>query len=90
MIVGWRWIEAARFGKSQDPSAKFQRSFPALRWRALPSPLGVLARLAVLFYDEVDPEKALVIREVFERIAAGKTAAEAGEHRSGGRRRRAS
>ena len=31
------------------------------------------------FYDEIDPEKAAVIREVFERIAAGETAAEVGE-----------
>jgi hypothetical protein len=31
------------------------------------------------FYDEVDPEKAPIIREVFERIAAGETAAEVGE-----------
>jgi DNA invertase Pin-like site-specific DNA recombinase len=28
------------------------------------------------FYDEIDPEKAPVIREVFERIAAGETATE--------------
>jgi DNA invertase Pin-like site-specific DNA recombinase len=31
------------------------------------------------FYDEIDEEKAAVIREVFERIAAGETAAEVGE-----------
>jgi site-specific DNA recombinase len=31
------------------------------------------------FYDEIDPEKAAVIREVFERIAAGETSAEVGE-----------
>jgi len=31
------------------------------------------------FYDEIDEEKAVVIREVFERIAAGETAAEVGE-----------
>jgi hypothetical protein len=31
------------------------------------------------FYDEVDPERAPVIREIFERIAAGETAAEVGE-----------
>ena len=31
------------------------------------------------FYDEIDPEKVPVIREVFERIAAGETAAEVGE-----------
>ncbi len=31
------------------------------------------------FYDEIDPEKVPVIREVFERIAAGETAAEIGE-----------
>ena len=31
------------------------------------------------FYDEIDPEKAPILREVFERIAAGETAAEAGE-----------
>jgi site-specific DNA recombinase len=31
------------------------------------------------FYDEIDPEKAPIIREVFERIAAGETAAEVGE-----------
>jgi len=31
------------------------------------------------FYDEIDPEKAPIIREVFERIAAGETSAEVGE-----------
>jgi site-specific DNA recombinase len=31
------------------------------------------------FYDEIDEEKAVVIREVFERIAAGETAAEVAE-----------
>jgi hypothetical protein len=31
------------------------------------------------FYEEIDEEKAAVIREVFERIAAGETAAEVGE-----------
>lgn len=31
------------------------------------------------FYDEIDPEKVPVIRGVFERIAAGETAAEVGE-----------
>jgi len=31
------------------------------------------------FSDEIDPEKVPVIREVFERIAAGETAAEVGE-----------
>jgi site-specific DNA recombinase len=31
------------------------------------------------FYDEIDPEKALIIREIFERIAAGETSAEVGE-----------
>jgi len=31
------------------------------------------------FYDEIDPEPAAVIREVYERIAAGETAAEVGE-----------
>jgi hypothetical protein len=31
------------------------------------------------FYDEIDEEKAVVIREVFERIAAGEMAAEVGE-----------
>ena len=30
------------------------------------------------FYDEIDEEKAVVIREVFERIAAGETAARGG------------
>jgi len=31
------------------------------------------------FYDEIDPEKAAVIREVFERIAGGERAAEVAE-----------
>jgi DNA invertase Pin-like site-specific DNA recombinase len=31
------------------------------------------------FYDEIDPDKAPIIREVFERIAAGETSAEVGE-----------
>jgi site-specific DNA recombinase len=31
------------------------------------------------FYDEIDPEKAAVIREVFERIAGGESAAEVAE-----------
>ncbi len=31
------------------------------------------------FYDEIDPDKVPIIREVFERIAAGETAAEVGE-----------
>lgn len=31
------------------------------------------------FYDEIDVEKAAVIRKVFERVAAGETAAEVGE-----------
>ena len=31
------------------------------------------------FYDVIDPEKASIIREVFERIAAGETSAEVGE-----------
>jgi site-specific DNA recombinase len=31
------------------------------------------------FYDEIDEEKAVVIREVFERVAAAETAAEVGE-----------
>jgi site-specific DNA recombinase len=31
------------------------------------------------FYDEIDEEKAAVVREVFERVAAGETAAEVGE-----------
>ncbi len=31
------------------------------------------------FYDEINDEKAAVIREVFERVAAGETAAEVGE-----------
>ncbi|MFN9272629.1 MAG: recombinase family protein [Planctomycetia bacterium] len=31
------------------------------------------------FYDEIDPEKAPIIREVFERIAAGETSAEVAE-----------